>query len=263
MEEKHESNLPEEGRLPDGVALAEKDAAELLYGYGVGGAAISILASSGLAFVSSGQVSSRMLWTWWGVMMSVLLLRCVDIYLYRLKEISIRGGRQAVRHFGYGLAITAALWAAFPLLFFNSLTLAGKTCTAVVLCGMVGGSATVLSPSRTLAVVYCAALLLPTSTLFLFLPGVENEVLGILGCMFFAVMWRSSRVAHDATMTAVRLSRANEALVVQTELEQQRTEAANIRLKAAQSALHEVNQSLELRIKARTAELEREMRNRE
>ncbi len=125
MHEKRKSNLFDEKLLPDGVALADKDAADLLYRYGIGGAGVSILASSGLAFVSIGQASAAMLWAWWGVITSVLLFRCADIYRYRLKGISIRG-RQAVRHFGYGIIITAALWAAFPLLFFNSLTLAGK-----------------------------------------------------------------------------------------------------------------------------------------
>lgn len=263
MDEKRKSNFLEERLLPDGVALAEKDAADLLYRYGVGGAAISMLASSGLALVSIGQVSSPVLWAWWGLITGVLLLRCADIYRYRLNGISIRSGRQAVRYFGYGLMITAALWVAFPLLFFNSLTVAGKSWTAIILAGMAGGSVTVLSPSRTLAVIYCAALLLPASILFLLLPGVQNKFLGILGCMFFAVMSRSSKVAHESTMTAVRLSRANEALVVQMEIEQQRAEAANVRLETAQDALYEANQSLEFRIKARTAELEREMRNRE
>ena len=263
MDERRRSNLLEEKLLPEGAALAEKDAADLLYRYGTGGVAISMLASSGLTLVSIGQVSAPVLWVWWGLITGVLLLRCADIYRYRLKGISIRSGRQAVRYFGYGLMITAALWVAFPLLFFNSLTVAGKSWTAIVLAGMAGGSVTVLSPSRTLAVTYCAALLLPTSILFLLLPGVQNKFLGILGCMFFAVMSRSSKVAHESTMTAVRLSRANEALVVQMEVEHQRTEAANARLKAAQRALYEANKSLEYRIKARTAELEREMRNRE
>lgn len=263
MHEKRESNLLEEKPLPDGVALAERDAANLLYRYGIGGAGVSILASSGLAFVSIGQASAAMLWAWWGLITSVLLLRCADIYRYRLRGISILGGRQAVRRFGYGLMLTAALWAAFPVLFFNDLTLAGKACTAVVLAGMVGGSATVLSPSRTLAGMYCAALTLPPSILFLFLPGLENKFLGGLGCVFLVVMSISSKVAHESTMAAVRLSRANEALIVQMGLEQQRAEAANVRLEAAQGALHEANQSLEFRIKARTAELEREMRNRE
>ncbi len=257
------SKVPQDGPALDGRHLAEKDAADLLYRYGSGGVAVSILASSGLAFSCIGQASSRTLLIWWGLMTSVLLWRCADIYRYRLKEISIRGGQQAMRHFGYGLIVTAALWGAFPLLFFSDLTLAGKACTAIVLSGMVGGSATVLSPSRTLAGIYCAALALPPSILFLFLPGVENKFLGILGCVFLVVMSRSSRVAHEATMTAVRLSRANEALVVQMALEQQRTEAASVHLKAAQSALYEANLSLENRIKARTAELEREIRKKE
>ncbi|HTF61905.1 MAG TPA: GGDEF domain-containing protein, partial [Edaphobacter sp.] len=121
---------------------------------------------------------------------------------------------------------------------------------------MAGGSATVLAPSKSLSLFFCAFLVLPTSIRFLFLPGGASIFLGILGCAFFLVMFASSRVAHRATMTAVRLSRTNEALVV-------KMKEANLELKAAREALRESNQSLELRIEARTADLEMEMRKKE
>jgi PleD family two-component response regulator len=64
-------------------------------------------------------------------------------------------------------------------------------------------------------------------------------------------------------MTAVRLSRANEALLVAMEEGRQRTEAANLELAEAEAALSEGNRSLEIRIQARTADLEREIREKQ
>jgi diguanylate cyclase (GGDEF)-like protein len=128
---------------------------------------------------------------------------------------------------------------------------------------MAGGSATVLAPSKTLSAFFCAFLVLPTSILFLSFPGSENTFLGILGCIFFGVMYASSRVTNRAAMTAIRLSRANEALLAAMEDERQRTEAANVELKMAEAALSEVNHSLETRIRARTADLEKEMGEKE
>jgi PAS domain S-box-containing protein len=91
---------------------------------------------------------------------------------------------------------------------------------------------------------------LPASVTFLLLPGFENTFLGILGCAYFVVMIASSRVTHRATMTAVRLSRTNQALVTEMKQERERTIAANVELKRAQG-------ELELRVSERTLELQR------
>jgi diguanylate cyclase (GGDEF)-like protein len=244
-----------------GFQAAERDAAELLYRHGVGSILVSILASSGLAFISIGQVPSRLLEAWWLLITLVLVLRGIDIlHFHKIRTFWSRPGRLEIQRFASGLIATAALWAAFPLAFLRELNQTGRAYTTIILCGMVGGSATVLAPSKTLSFVFCAFLVLPTSILFLSFPGSENTFLGILGCVFFAVMYASSRITNRATMTAVRLSRANEALLAAREEERQRTKAANLELKTAETAL---NQSLENRIQARTADLEKEMGEKE
>ncbi|MGH9549221.1 MAG: hypothetical protein ACRD3W_07600, partial [Terriglobales bacterium] len=53
------------GASASGLEAAERDAADLLYRYGIGSIVVSILASSGLAFISIGQVRSRLLGVWW------------------------------------------------------------------------------------------------------------------------------------------------------------------------------------------------------
>ncbi len=242
---------------------AEKDAADLLYRHGIGSVLVSLLASSGLALIARQQVNARLLMFWWLPMTGVLLLRGLDILLHRLNVSSNRKGRTQVRRFGLGLTATAALWAVFPVAFLAQLNQTGRAYTAIVLCGMAGGSATVLSPSKILSLIFCAFLVLPASVLFLFFPGGENTFLGCLGLMFFVVMVVSSRVAHRATMNSVLLSHTNQALVIRMDEERQRTESVNAELQAAQAALSEANKNLEDRIRDRTADLEKEMQQTE
>jgi diguanylate cyclase (GGDEF)-like protein len=252
------------GASANGFEAAERDAADLLYRHGIASIFVSILASSGLAFISIGQVRSGLLAGWWLLITIVLILRGMDIlHFHKVRKSWARPGRVEIQNFATGLIATATLWAAFSVAFLRQLNQTGRACTTIILCGMVGGSATVLAPSRALSFLFCAFLVLPTSVLFLSFPGSENTFLGILGCAFFLVMYASSRVTNRATMTAVRLSRANEVLLAAMEQGRERTEAANRELKAAEAALSEANQSLEIRIQARTADLEKEVNEKE
>jgi signal transduction histidine kinase len=240
----------------DARAAADRDAADLLYRYGIGSVAVSLFASSGLAFVSVGQLPSNLLGLWWLLMTAVLILRGLDIFWHRFRTSASERTAHEIRRFGIGLIAAATLWAAFPLAFLAHLNQTGRAYTAIVLCGMVGGSATVLAPSRGLSLAFCALLVLPAAIRFLSLGGDANKFLGILGCLFFLVMLASSRVANRATMNSVRLSRTNEALLAGMR-------DANLELAIAQEELHKSNQSLEFRIQARTADLEAEMREKE
>ncbi len=242
----------------------ERDAADLLYRYSIGSILVSVIASSGLSLISLGQVTFRLIAVWWVSMSLVLVLRGFDILrYYRLRRLTIGSGMQDIRRFGFGLIATAVLWAAFPLTLLKDLNQTGRAYTVIVLCGMAGGSATVLAPSNTLSAVFCALLVLPTSILFLRFPGSENTFLGVLGCVFFVVLLISSRVSNRATMAAIRLSRFNEALIAEVREERCRTEAVNTELRDAQAALTESNYSLEHRVKARTADLDREIKEKE
>lgn len=240
----------------DARAAADRDAADLLYRYGIGSVAVSLFASSGLAFVSVGQLPSSVLGVWWLLMTAVLVLRGLDIFLHRFRTSASDTAAREIRRFGIGLIAASALWAAFPLAFLAQLNQTGRAYTAIVLCGMVGGSATVLAPSRRLSLAFCALLVLPASIRFLCLAGGANKFLGILGFLFFLVMVASSRVAHRATMDSVRLSRTNEALLLAMQ-------DTNVELAVAQEELRKANRSLEFRIQARTADLEAEMQDKE
>lgn len=252
------SNQP---NIRDPVA---KDAAGLLYRHGIGSIGVSVIASTFLLIICLKQAPLPLLWTWWGLMMAVLLARSFDFLMWHLGR-RVRGinGRGDIRRFGLGLVMAAALWAAFPPMFFFSLDQAGRAAATIILCGIAGGSATVLAPSQVLALTFCSATIWPATLVFLFSPHLRDRLLGVLGCVFFVVMAVSSRLAHRAAMSALRVSRANEALIAAVTEEHQRTENANSELKRAETALREANQSLEFRIKLRTADLEREIREKE
>jgi PAS domain S-box-containing protein len=236
-------------------APVDRDAAALLYRHGSGGIAVSVAASAFLTMLPGPDTWGRALW--FGVVCGVLCLRGCDIFLgYKQSAQPDWDGRRAIRRFGFGVVVTGALWAAFPLLFFSSLNETGRMALAVILSAMAGGSTTVLAAEETLARAYCALLLLPASFMFVLAGGRESTSLGLLGGLYFLVMAASARVTHRATMSAVVLSHKNEALMQRMDEEQQRTESANTELRRAEAALHEANQFLESRIKGRTAELE-------
>ncbi len=244
-------------------ALVTKDAAELLYSHGGGGVAVSAIAGVALVAMSH-QPSNRWLLAWLGVMLVLLAARAADIVIRRRRgPISPSSAEGEMRRFSIGVALTAALWALYAPMFFDGLNPIERTTLAVVLSAMAGGSATVLGSSATLATAYCAALLLPSSFMFLISPSGENSVLGVLGVVFFVVMALAVRVSNGATMTAIRLNRANQRLVDEMAGERQRTQNANADLKSAQAELGEMLNSLECRIKSRTADLEHEIGERE
>src|SRR4051794_23836184 len=172
----------------DARAAAGRDVADLLYRYGIGSVAVSLFASSGLAFISVGQLPSSLLGLWWLFMTAVLVLRGLDIFLRRFRTSTSDTPAREIRRFGIGLIAASALWAAFPQAFLARLNQTGRAYTAIVLCGMVGGSVTVLAPSRGLSLAFCAFLVLPASIRFLCLAGDANKFLGLLGCFFFLVM---------------------------------------------------------------------------
>lgn len=248
----------------NGNADVERHTAELLYRHAIGSVLVSYLASSGLAYISVGQVSSKPLFLWWGLMTAVLTTRGFDVlHFQRSRKAKIQHPRKEIFRFGMGVIAAAVLWASFPISMLRDLSETGRACTAIVLCGMVGGGATVLSPSKLLSLIFCALVVVPTSVVFLSLPGAQNAFLGILGLAFFVVMLASSRVTHGATMAALYLSRANEMLIEQMHNERSRTEAANVDLQSAQIALSEANRLLEDRVTARTIDLEKEIREKE
>lgn len=248
----------------DNAALIARDSAELLSRHSVGGIIVSVAASSFLSYMVVEEAGRPSVIAWWLCMIAGLTIRSVDALLARQRWRSPAWqGNQEIRRFGCGVALSGLIWAAFPLIFFPSLDQVGRTSMAIILSAMAGGSATVLAPSLALSIGYSAAMLIPCSLMFFHAGGVENQTLGTLGMIFFAIMVLSSRVSHASTMTAIRLSRTNQGLLREVEGQRNRAEQTNADLKTAQFALRQANLSLETRIKERTIDLELEIAERE
>jgi diguanylate cyclase (GGDEF)-like protein len=244
--------------------MVAADAAELLYGHAKGGIAITAMAATVLAIALDSPARHTTLMIWCLAMALVLMARTWDVVRWHHTPPGRRPpGPASVRRFSAGSLLTATLWILLPLLFFLDSDDLTQAAIATVLAWMAGGSITVLAPARFTALAYCAALLLPVSSLLIVEGGREHVSLGMLGYAFFLVMTVSSKVTHRAILSASRLNRANQALLAEMQLERARTEDANRGLRDAKTALIEANLSLEDRIHARTEALQREMRDKE
>ena len=244
----------------DVEGLVLRDKARMLYAHGGGGLAMTAITSLLLAFMVQTPVNRRGLAGWAMVMIAVLVMRTVDLLLWHPRRLRrpCRGASE-IRCYATGVGAAASVWIAFPLLFFSSMSETGRAGAAVVLAAMAGGSPIMLGAVRGLATGYCLALILPFSLMFLFQPGRVNETLGTLGLFDAVVMTGACQVLHDRVMAFIRLARSHQLLMADAILQQARTQASNLELQAVQVALHDANQSLESRIEARTADLQREI----
>jgi diguanylate cyclase (GGDEF)-like protein len=238
-------------------ALVERDVAELLYGHGIGALIITAVAATSLT-VMRGPHASPALMTWLGVMLLIVVVRAIDLSDARSRRKSSDwNGRAETRRFIRGVLAGAAGWAVLPPLFFNEFSQVEWTTLAIIVCAMASGSVTVLAAEQWLVITFLGALLLPSSLMFFLTPGPQHALLGALGLISFLVLSSTSRVTHNATMTAIRLNRKNQALMVDMDGERRSTEHANAELLVAQSSLRETLETLEDRIAARTADLAR------
>ncbi len=243
-----------------------REQADMLYAHGLRGLAMNLLASVLLVLMVASPACTGKLMLWLIAACIVSAVRATDILVWRPARQTAGAdwnGRAEIICFAAGSLAAAGLWAIFPPVFFSHLGTLERTASAVVMAAMAGGSPSVLAPCLPLSVIYCAAQVIPTSLLFFGFPGRENIFLGLLGLASFPAIVLSACTSHRAMMHTVRLSIANRLLVRETERQRQQTEAANRELTAAQVELNEINVSLEKRILERTADLAREVSDRE
>jgi diguanylate cyclase (GGDEF)-like protein len=241
-----------------------RDKAAILYDHGKASVFTSAFASIFLFLMVQSPACWHRLLLWFSAVAAVLCLRAIDIFAFHARRCGEAfDGQRAIVRYAAGMLSTAALWAAFPLLFFPLLSDAGRAATSIVVAALAAGSATVHSASLKLTMTYCAAQILPVSIAFLLLGGRENTFLGLLGQAMLIGILMAARVAHQAGDTALRLNRRNEELVAETERQRAEAESSNRELALAEAALSEANHSLEARIEARTADLAREISERQ
>lgn len=235
----------------------------MLYANGRGGLVMTALAGALLASAIVTPGNLRGLVCWICAMATILTLRALDLLVWHPRRWRrCRESVTEIRRYSIGAGAAALLWVAFPPLFMSSESVTGRALMVVVLAALANGSPTFLAVAPRLAIGYCLALLLPFSFMFLSRSGREDTLLGTLGLMNSLVMIGTCLVIHRQVMASIRLARVNQTLTAEAVLQQDRTQAANCMLQAAQGALHEANHSLESRIEARTADLQNEIAER-
>ncbi len=247
----------------DEKSLTVRDAAQLLYRHGIGGVFVTALASTAV-IVILGPTGKPGLIAWLSLMLLTAAARAFDLVAGRKRrEVGDWDGRAEMRRFSIPVLAAAAMWATLPLAFFHESNQVERTAMAMIISAVAAGGATVFASAQRLCIAYCSILLLPLAVMFLTAPGRENTILGSLCIVFLLIMLGVSKMTNSAVMSAIRLYRTNQTLMLETECQRQRGEEVNSELTMAQAELSETLATLEERIKTRTADLQREIGERE
>ena len=131
------------GVRDSGYVNTEK--AELLYRHGWGGILVSAATSTFLVLTLQSSLPLTGGLLWWAAMLLILGARVAMLVRWSRRGLADRSGIEDLRFFLISVSVTALVWAAFPILFFDSLNLVDRAIMAIVLAGMAGGSTMVLA----------------------------------------------------------------------------------------------------------------------
>lgn len=156
-------------------------------------------------------------------MLFVLALRFADALHWRNSR--QKEGKKSIIRFISGTYVTAGLWCLYTLIVMPNANLIELACIIITMSGMAGGGTTVLSAHQKTSILYPVILLAPGSALLLLSDEKYQQLLGILGIMFFIAMAVSAKKAATFTSLAINLKNENALLVSQMEQKvEQRTQ---------------------------------------
>ena len=241
------------------VARVTADRAKLLYRFGIGGLANNLFASCGLVGLLGTARTGPGLLVWLGAMLAVTLLRGFDVLIYFPRYRTGNCGTRDIVRCNVVVLLTAAVWGSFPLAFFPVLDTDGLCAAMVIMTALAGGAMTTLAGSLVAGIGYSIFLLAPMAVMLCYSSLRAQHFGALLTVMMLAAIIWSGRLMNRSMVTSLILRHVNTGLLLAAEDQRKQTEAINARLTVAQGALHDANHSLEERIVARTAELEREI----
>ena len=133
-----------------------KEALKILYSNAVAGIAVSVLVSVALVFafdISDENINHDKI-VWFGIIMSVLTLRTIDVGLFLKTKKSNKpyNTNYYLSRFSVGCVLTAMSWCGYALWFHSTSSIIEVTTTIAILSALAGGSANILSGSRFTAV---------------------------------------------------------------------------------------------------------------
>jgi diguanylate cyclase (GGDEF)-like protein len=248
---------------PEIEALVDQDRVRLLYAFALASVGATVLGSMGLCVAVGDFWTRTLLQVWLGVMSLLVLVRGADFFVFQSRR--RRGmafGKNDIRRYFCLAVACACTWGCFPPIFFPMLDMVGRSCSLFVLALIAGGSVSALAPSLVTAVAFSSVILLPTSLTLWHRGDPADHLLAGFGVTMLASLSLSAYTINRTLTRGLRFGRVNQHLVAAAERQRVETEGVNVQLSAAQVALHVANHSLEQRIEARTAELEREISER-
>ena len=179
----------------------------------------------------------------WGSFFAVLMgLRFADALYWhnKLRDTGYEPTAAKLR-FIAGAISTACLWSVYSIVTYSQVSILELATTIIVLSSLAGGSATVLSGDKKLAISYCVILLVPLSFLMSISADSNQNVLGFLGFFFTIIIVLASFRAANFTENSINLKNRNTTLV------------NDLASKNAQISLS--NKALEEKVESRTQEI--------
>jgi diguanylate cyclase (GGDEF)-like protein len=209
-----------------------------------------------LAFGFTNPVTEQAKLIWWGVMLTVLIMRLIDA-IYWQKRVSIKevSGSASIKRFSVGCLLTACIWSALPIVIFEQMDLIEFTAVVVIMTSMAAGAQLVLSASLLLCISFTFILLMPISVLGILSAQEHRQILGSLGLVFSTGLFFSSFKAARFTAESINVKNIKTSLAKQVKVEKEQLKKVNNELSAAYDKLNAINFNLEEEVNKRTEKI--------
>jgi len=197
--------------------LYQSEGVRLLYNNSLPGILITFIASTTLAFTFINHNNFNAKTAWWLVMTVVLAVRVFDTRMWLKSDAECKSKKSWVIRFSCGCLLTAVLWSAYAVLFYQQFSIEELSTTNVILAAMAGGATSILSANLLLASLYNIIILMPMSIVLMMQPEQYKFNLGGLGVCFTIIMIISSARSANYIKEAILLRYRNKKLVSRME----------------------------------------------
>jgi len=258
---------PQDGDATPADLLAEQ--VELLAQNAPLAYVVALVCGCVLAFVQRDQVAPGAVGAWLGALALVTAARALLLVRYRYSQPSTASARLWLHVQLVGAALSGVVWGSAAVLLFPSDSMAHQVFVAFMLAGMSAGGIGVLAARLEVALVFLVPTLLPLAVQFARQGGELPLVMATMSTLFLFAMAFVALNMHRATAHALRLHLDQQRLLQRMEVDKAETDRLNAQLlvqieerRRAEEALREARDNLELRVRQRTAELQREIAER-
>ncbi len=236
----------------------QRELVDLLYGNTFMGLLMTMVGFSGLVFGFHTQNTSSVKFSFWLLMLAIVLVRLGDGFYWLNKLKGKAYEPEHARHrFVFGSVFTGVVWASYSLLLYDAMSSMELAATMVVVSAMAGGSTSVLAPNRFAAFTYCTLLILPLTIKALFDDQPYFFTLGVLGSLFWLAILATSSRANMFLISTAMVKAQNVELADKMDAEQRETARINEQLRLSNVKLDEANANLEVQIAKRTDDIHR------